>query len=322
MIVPTYNRAIPLADTLADLIAQDYPTEKLELVVVDNSSSDNTEEVVSACRRHARFPVSFYRKENRGPAASRNLAIRRSSGEILAFTDSDCRLASDWVRRGVQHMTGNVGLVAGPVRPRNNPDRIPGFFHHQIDHAREDAIFATANVFYRRDIVERLGGFNESYGTFPFGLPVGGEDTDLAWRVKRAGYESVFTADTAVYHEATDMRPIAWFLEPFRSQIVPKLVREFPDMRESLWARYFLSREHALFYPLIAGVAASAITRRWLPLLFAAPWFWDLRSMVARDAHVSRWWRIPIKYGLTSVRHVVFTATAIYASIRYRTLVL
>jgi glycosyltransferase involved in cell wall biosynthesis len=319
MIVPTYNRAVPLADTLGDLIRQDYPASHLELIVVDNSSSDNTKEVVAGIAEAAAFPVAFYVKDNRGPSASRNYAIARSKGDILAFTDSDCRLSKDWVRTGVAHMTEGIGLVAGPVRPANNPDRIPGFFYHQIDHSREDAIFATANVFYRREAVELVGGFNEQYGTFPFGLPVGGEDTDLAWRVKRSGYASRFVPEAAVYHEATNLPLPAWLMEPIRFQIMAKLVHDFPELRKSLWARYFLSTERVAFYGLLTGMGATLATRRLRPLVLALPWFWVMRSMVTRDRAIKRWWRIPVKYGLTAIRHSVLTAALVYSSIRHRT---
>jgi glycosyltransferase involved in cell wall biosynthesis len=319
VIVPTYNRAVSLEDTLRDLISQDYPAGLLEIVVVDNSSTDHTEEVVRRAAAASSFPLAFYRKENRGPAASRNFGIARSSGDILAFTDSDCRASALWVRMGVAHITDGVGLVAGPVIGRNNPARVPGFFHHQIDHKREDLLYATANVFYRRDIVEQLGGFNEAYGTFPFGLPVGGEDTDLAWRVRRGGYRAKFVPELAVHHEATDMSPVAWLMEPVRAQIMPKLVREFPDLRSALWARYFFSQEQALFYPALAGMIAAATRRRAWPLLLIAPWLYARRSMVTRDRLPSRWWRIPIKYGLTATRHLVLTAAVVSSSVRHRT---
>ncbi len=124
VIVPTYNRAASLADTLRAISAQDYPAQLLDVVVVDNSSSDNTEDVVEAARAASPFAVRYYRKENRGPAASRNYAIARSCAEVLAFTDSDCTMAPDWIRTAVAQLCDGVGLVAGPRRPRQ-PHRPP-----------------------------------------------------------------------------------------------------------------------------------------------------------------------------------------------------
>ncbi len=323
IIVPTYNRALSLADTLRGLVAQDYPRQLMEIIVVDNSSTDGTREVVGEAQRVSPFPLRYFCKENRGPAASRNYAIERSSGQILAFTDSDCRISPNWVRNGVAHMRPGVGLVAGPIRPINNPERIPSFFCHQTEHSEEDFRYATANVFYRRDVVVKLGGFNERYGTYPWGTPVGGEDTELAWRVKRAGYRSGFAAYNPVYHEATDMPITAWLIEPIRAQIMPQLVKEYPELRERLSYRYFRSRADALFCLALVGVCVASFRKELAPLLLVLPWLWDQHSMVERDIpSPRRWWRIPVKYGLTAVRYLVQTAALVSSSVRHRTPVL
>jgi cellulose synthase/poly-beta-1,6-N-acetylglucosamine synthase-like glycosyltransferase len=270
------------------------------------------------------FPILYFRKENRGPAVSRNYGIARSSGDVLAFTDSDCQMPPDWIRSGVEMLTKpGVGLVAGPVLPINHADRIPGFFAHQIDHSREDYIYATANVFYRRDVVARVGGFNESFGAYPWGTPVGGEDTDLAWRVKRAGYRSIFVRDLPVYHEATTLPASTWLIEPIRAQILPRLVRDLPELRAGLWRRYFLSRGNALFDLAALGVTVAIARRDVRPLALVAPWVIDHKSMVERDLRVpKRWWRIPIKYALMWERYSVQTAALIYSSVRHRSPVL
>lgn len=323
VIIPTYNRAPSLAGTLASISRQEYPPERLDVLVVDNSSVDATEDVVRAAAAQSKFKIRYFRKENRGPAASRNFAIGRSSGEILAFTDSDCQMPPDWVARAVQHFHVGVGFVAGPVRPINHPERLPGFFAHQVDHRKEDFIYATANVFYRREIVRAVGGFNESFGAYPWGTPVGGEDTDLAWRVKRAGYQAAFVPDLPVYHEATTLPIKTWLVEPIRAQILPRLVRDLPELRSGLWRRYFLSRSSALYDVAAIGAVSAFAMRRPALLALALPWLWDQRSMIERDIRVpKRWWRIPLKYALNGERHTVQAVALLYASIRHRTPVL
>lgn len=323
IIVPTYNRAGPLADTLAHLSAQDYPPDRVELVVVDNSSADNTEDVVAAAAARSPFPIHFYRKDNRGPAASRNYAIERSNGEVIAFTDSDCIMTPDWLRTGVALLRPGVGVVAGTVQPINNPQRVPGFFYHQIAHTREDYIYATANAFYRRAVIAEIGGFNEHFGTYPWGMPVGGEDTDLAWRARRAGYEAVFAPRLVVSHQASNLPPIAWMLEPIRSFVLPRLVRDIPEIRDGLWNRYFLSRDHAFFYPLLGSAVAWSAGKKKTALVLALPWVIEQRSLIKRDVrNPRRWWRIPVKFGLMAERHAVLTLTIVASSIKHRTIVL
>lgn len=323
VVVPTYNRAGPLGDTLAHLSAQDYPAGLVEIVVVDNSSADHTEDVVAQAAAASPFPIRFCRKDNHGPAASRNYAIARSTGDVIAFTDSDCTMAPDWLRTGVSLLRPGVGLVAGTVQPINNPERVPGFFYHQISHTREDYIYATANAFYRREVVEELGGFNEGFGTYPWGMPVGGEDTDLAWRTKRAGYGAVFAPELVVRHQASNLPPIAWMLEPIRSFVLPRLVRDVPEIRAGLWNRYFLSRDHAFFYPLLGAGVAWCTGKKRAALLLALPWVIEQRSLVNRDVgDARRWWRIPVKFALMAERHTVLTLTIVASSIKHRTVVL
>jgi glycosyltransferase involved in cell wall biosynthesis len=326
VIVPTYNRAAVLADTLGDLIAQDYPADRLELIVVDNSSTDNTEDVVQTAAARSPFPVRYFRKDNRGPAVSRNYGAARACGEVLAFTDSDCRVPPTWVRSGVRCMKPGVGLVAGPILPVVNDGRRPGFFQHQvpvIDEQHLRHVFPTANIFYRREAFDLVGGFNEEFGTYPFGIPVGGEDTDLAWRVKRAGYAAAFAADAPVYHEATDVTAIAWLFEPIKLQILPRLVREIPELREGYWNRYIADPRVLYFYLAAAGCVAAGARRQALPLALALPWLWNMRGPVMDDLRAPRrWWRVPVKYALMFERCALQSATLLYASIRHRALVL
>lgn len=323
VIIPTFNRAITLADTLAGLIAQDYPADRLEVIVVDNDSTDATERVVQTAAAAAPIPIAYYRKENRGPAAARNYGIARSGGELLAFTDSDCIAGRDWLRRAVGHMAPNVGLVAGPVRPFVNPRRIPSFFYHQTDHSRPNELYVTANILYRRSALERVGGFDEQFGAYAWGAPIGGEDTDLGWRVRQAGYRAVWAGDAPVDHEASNLSIRAWLLEPVRARIVPFMVSRLPGLRGSLHWRYFTGPENPLFYLGLVGLLVAACTRRPPALLLSLPWLWQLRSMVDRDRWPpSRWWRIPVKYGLSAVRAATVSGILIASSLRNRTVVL
>ena len=163
----------------------------------------------------------------------------------------------------------------------------------------------------------------KSFGAYPWGTPVGGEDTDLAWRVKRAGFAAVFAPEFVVCHEATTLPMSTWLVEPIRAQVMPRLVRELPELRDGLWRRYFLSRADALYCLALVGMASAAATRRALPLALTVPWLWDQRSMLERDLRKpARWWRIPVKYALTWERYTVQTLALAYASARHRTLVI
>src|SRR5258708_5952897 len=80
VVVPTYNRAKTLPFLFESLAKQHYPADRMELIVVDNSSNDNTEEVVEQWKQVFPFRARFSRKDNKGPAASRNYGAARAEG--------------------------------------------------------------------------------------------------------------------------------------------------------------------------------------------------------------------------------------------------
>jgi glycosyltransferase involved in cell wall biosynthesis len=257
VVIPTRNRAVTLADTLAALVAQDYPADRLEVIVVDNDSVDDTEAVVRRAGAGAPIAVRYFRKDDRGPAAARNFGVARARGEVIAFTDSDCTMDPTWVERGVRRIAAGAALVAGPVVPVVDPRRVPSFFYHQTDHRRPNLLFPTANVMYRRAVLDAVGDFDERFGTYPWGTPIGGEDIDLAWRARRAGYAAAWADDAPVYHEASSVSARTWLIEPVRAQLLPRMVARIPELRRELTAGLFISREALAFYPAVAGLAAA-----------------------------------------------------------------
>ena len=120
--LPLYNEKY-VAKRLIDAVCRmDYPRDRLEIIVVDNSSSDNTEEVVQELQRRSPVPLYFFRKENHGPAASRNYGLHRAKGEIVGFTDSDCRMRRDWVLASLHSVdVDSISLCSTMSRSRGLP---------------------------------------------------------------------------------------------------------------------------------------------------------------------------------------------------------
>lgn len=322
VIVPTRNRASYLPDVLGALANQVYPNDRMEIIVVDNSSTDATEEVVRRAAEAGPFPVRYLRKHDDGPAASRNRGAEMAQGDILAFTDSDCVPGPAWVRNAAARFEGDVALVCGPILPVwDGPD--PAFFMHQIYEVNhEDGLYATANVFYRRDRFLELGGFAEQFRTYSWGQPVGGDDTDLGWRVRRDGGETVFAADAVIYHQATPISVKSYLLQPLAAQIVPRLVAQNPELRSTmLYRRYFLHRQSATFMLALIGIAGMRRTRA--SALLAAPWVKTTWPAVKRDIWPpKRWGRAALRFALQVESSAVLTATLVQSSIRNRSIVL
>lgn len=322
VIIPTRNRAESLRQLLESLSAQVYPSDRLEVIVVDNSSTDNTEDAVRDAEAWDIFPVRYLRKEDDGPAASRNRGAELATGEILAFTDSDCIPTAAWLRSGVAAFEEGVGLVCGPVEPVI-VSQDDAFFSHQIYRVtREDGLYATANVFYRRDVFLELGGFIETMRTYAWGQPVGGDDTEFGWRVRRAGFQSVFAPGAVVCHLSTPISVRSYMLQPIAAQVIPRLVSAIPELRKTcLYRGYFIHKQSATFYLLLLGLVLGRASP-WAALL-AVPWLREAWPAVKMDVWPpKRWGRAALRLALRVESSALLSMTLALSSIRNRSLVL
>jgi len=320
VIVPTYNRAHVLPYLFEALGRQLYPSLAMELIVVDNSSKDDTAALVERWRGSLPFDVRFYRKDNRGPAASRNFGAARARGEIMAFTDSDCIPDPCWLRNAVAEFSSpDVGIVCGPFVLRPRDDSAP-VGNDVLGVVSDTGLYPTANLVVRAEAFRAVGGFDEQFGLYPWGDLVAGEDTDFAWRVKRTGRRAVFSSGVVVGHQFAQPSLRSLLLKPVVLQIFPRLLRTIPELRRTaLWNRYFLSPMHLYYYLGLIGVAAAAVTRSPIPLLGLAPWFVTSARVAARAGEWRRAaaWFLAIQYSVTVAVVVLVTG-----SIRYRRLVL
>jgi glycosyltransferase involved in cell wall biosynthesis len=323
VICPTYNRAAVLPYLFDALARQLYPADRMELIVVDNSSSDDTGQVFEKWKTGLPFAARFYRKENRGPAASRNFGAARARGEILAFVDSDCIPDRAWLRNGARAFSRGAGIVCGPLIPaiRGNEGVL---FHQQTPTLRDHGLYPTANLFVRRSAFEAVGGFDERYGLYPWGELIAGEDTDLAWRVIRSGARPEFRAEVMVFHLATPITLGRLLLRPIVIQIIPALLRKVPELRGTyLWMRYFNNKTHLYFYVALIAIALAVATG-WTPAaLLALPWVGHILFRVLLPGLLYYGPRRGLSaFAIHLYWQVGLVVVLLVASIRYRRLVL
>jgi cellulose synthase/poly-beta-1,6-N-acetylglucosamine synthase-like glycosyltransferase len=196
VIVPVWNGRHHIADCIESLLKLDYPQEALDLIVVDNRSTDRTREIVE------RYPVRLLiEDEVQSSYAARNRAARATDADVLAFTDADCVVEHGWVRMLVRALeSADVGGVAGGIRAagtskpieRYQSDRCivaeRAFAHPVLPFAQ------TANAAYRRDVFLRLGGFDASI--------IYGGDLDFSWRMQRElGLALAYEPCALVWHQ-------------------------------------------------------------------------------------------------------------------------
>ena len=213
IIVCTRNRAYAIAaclDSIAASLSRAAPVEA-EIVVVDNASTDDTSAVVKKWSESCAFPVQLLHEPRKGLARARNCALRGARGDLLVFTDDDCRLSEEFVQDALRHDAGDAGLVirGGRVElgdPKDLPfsiktDKVVQRCHKELYpvNGRElGAAIIGANMTMRRALVDRLGFFDERFGA---GGPFhGGEEVDYVYRAYLSGILVEYVPDLLVLH--------------------------------------------------------------------------------------------------------------------------
>lgn len=192
--IPVLNGEHTIGDCIDSLLELRYPAEKLELLVVDNGSRDGTARVL----QNYGDRIVRLEEATRGPGAARNAGLRGARGEVVAFTDADCRVDPDWLMEVVAPLDDpRVGIAGGTIRaipPAGDIERFGELIH---DHRQAIEVFEppyaiTMNWASRRAVLEELGGFDERFRRC--------EDVDLSYRITQAGYTLAFAPDAVVYH--------------------------------------------------------------------------------------------------------------------------
>lgn len=192
VVVAAYQAAATLPRLLAALAAQ-APQRPLEIVVVDDGSADDTAALAE------RAGARVLRQANAGPAAARNRGWRAARGNVVLFTDSDCVPRPDWTARLSAAVDGGYEVAGGTYGIANPGHWLAETIQAEIAwrHARfgRELDFAGSyNFAATRRALEAVGGFDESYPA------PSGEDNDLSYRLRDAGFRIRFARDAVVDH--------------------------------------------------------------------------------------------------------------------------
>jgi glycosyltransferase involved in cell wall biosynthesis len=257
VVIPTYKRAELVRKAILSVFSQDLNHNDYELIVVDSSPDDRVTQVVEELRAAAPCFLNLYRKEPEGPGPSRCLGSVHSRGRFIAFLDSDCQASPGWLRAGLAAFEEKVGFVQGKTLP--DPSQPAGIFKYYLRVEQENFIYQAANIFYRRESFNPAAGFLRDL-TPRSDWPTGGEDVELAWRVKRSGWQSRFSSEALVYHEVLPVSVWFWLFNK-RLYRWPGMLRKFPELRGPLlFARYFHDKAQAGLTLALLGLALQTFT--------------------------------------------------------------
>ncbi len=199
VVVPTFNGASRIGNCLDALLRQ-TGHHKLEILVVDDGSTDNTADVV-----HGYPGVRLITQANAGPAAARNRGAAEASGAIILFTDDDCVPNSDWLDAMLKPFQDSEVVGAKGVYRTRQKKLLARFV--QIEYEDRYRLMAgfdsidfvdTYSAAFRRAPFSEMKGYDTS---FPVACA---EDIELSYRMSARGWKMKFVPDAVVYHTHPD----------------------------------------------------------------------------------------------------------------------
>jgi GT2 family glycosyltransferase len=208
VVIVTYNRCNDLEECLNSLLNLNEPPS--EIIVVDSNSNDGTHELVK------RYPLKFVNIKERSMVKARNTGLQHAKGEIVAYVDDDVVVDKDWAKYILKpYEYKNVGGVGGRVIPIgyqektiNLPEKYRavgkvfdnGFVLNNYDiptqHPIEVDTLIGCNMSFRRDLLLKIGGFDENFMGSCFR-----DDTDISTRVKKLKYRLIYHPKALVWHK-------------------------------------------------------------------------------------------------------------------------
>ncbi|MEA5620517.1 glycosyltransferase [Cronbergia sp. UHCC 0137] len=201
VVVPVYNGEADLPDLLDCLLSQTYPTEQVEYLLVDNHSSDRTLSILTKTAENCPNIHPLSENNIQSSYAARNTGIRTATGEIIAFTDADCRPQPQWLHTLIQPFVNpEVVIVAGEIEALPGKSILEKFADQQETLSQKHTLAhkfcsygQTANLAIRRQVFTKSGLFRPYLST--------GGDADICWRILRGNLGKLeFAASAIVQH--------------------------------------------------------------------------------------------------------------------------
>lgn len=188
VVIPTYNEAEGIVQCIESIMRNSI--KPIEIIIADGGSTDKTVELAEQAG------AIVYNNPNRTAASGRNVGILHAKGDIIAFTDGDNYVDEDWLKSILEEFQNDVELlgVGGKVVPAPPRTKVEKFWGnlwlncimsfgdepYLVEKKTLKDAFITANCAYKRDLLDKLNGFDEWFGN-------NAEDVDLCWRALNFG---------------------------------------------------------------------------------------------------------------------------------------
>jgi cellulose synthase/poly-beta-1,6-N-acetylglucosamine synthase-like glycosyltransferase len=287
VVIPCYNEEKNIEKCLNAVYSSDYPLEKIEVIVVDDGSTDKTAEVVKNYHKN----VKLIKGKHKGKSEALNLGVKNAIHNIICTIDADTEIENTTLKRLVQpFLSQNVGATNGSCIAKNK-NSLLGIFQN-IEYHYNNLIrksfsilfnngiwFYGAFACYRKDILEKIGYFKKDSMT---------EDADIALEIYAAGYKTINVHDA------------------FGHVLVPSTFKAFIKQRTRWWMgvlQALKKNKHLFSRKSSPSILFLFINQYWwsfysivaLPIIAYQFYFWlpsNLSSLFAIGSYTFRWFSL------------------------------
>ncbi len=206
IIVPSYNRQEEIRELIESFTRLDFPPQRYELIIADDGSTDQTEALVREYQDRLDLDLKFFRQENRGPGAARNMGMEKARGDFFIFVDSDCTAAPQWLSAIDQALSEEqADAFGGPDSYRDDfPPLLKAINYSMTSFITTGGIRGhkkkrlgkyyprSFNMGLSREVYQKIGGF---------GSLRHGQDIEFSHRIIRSGAKVILIPEAVVYHK-------------------------------------------------------------------------------------------------------------------------
>jgi len=199
--LPVYNEEKNVAKSILSVLALDYPSNKLQVIVVNDGSKDNSLSVIKQLiKEHPKRNILLIDQKNAGKGAVLNTALRRATGEYFVCLDSDSEISSDALKKMLPHFTDDVAVVLPLMKVRTPKtilqklqwcEYLLNFFYKSLM-ATINCVHVAPGPFsvYKKKVLEEVGGFAVNNLT---------EDFEITLKIQKKHYKIIQLLNATVY---------------------------------------------------------------------------------------------------------------------------